>query len=164
MNNYKKEYYNIYSEFYSVNKYRELKVILHHGSNRLDHISRVSKVSFYLSKFLNLDYISCTRGSLLHDFFTLDDINKNKLNYNLYLKVHPVEALNNARSYFELNEIEEDIILSHMYPLTKPRPKYKESYIVCLSDKVVSFYEFFKFNIVFSLNKTVLLCARVFTI
>ena len=56
----KEEYYNIYSEFYNVNKYRELKSMAHHGNNRLDHINRVSKLSFKLSRALKLDYVSIT--------------------------------------------------------------------------------------------------------
>ena len=42
----KQIYYKLYSEFYNVNKYRELKSMAHHGNNRLDHINRVSKLSF----------------------------------------------------------------------------------------------------------------------
>ena len=53
----KKIYYDIYGEFYNVNKYRELKSIVHHGNNRLDHINRVAKLSFFVSKRLGLDYI-----------------------------------------------------------------------------------------------------------
>ena len=142
----KKEYYNIYSEFYNVNKYRELKSMTHHGNNRLDHINRVSKLSFYIAKGLKKDYVSCTRGAMLHDFFTSDDLTRNK-NYKNFLKSHPRIALNNSKEYFELNEIEEDIILTHMFPLVKGKPKYTESKIVCISDKLVSFYEFFRYQI-----------------
>ena len=70
----RKIYYDIYSEFYDVNKYRELKSMIHHGNNRLDNIHRVAQMSFYVSKCLNLDYVSCTRGAMMHDFFTTDDL------------------------------------------------------------------------------------------
>ena len=82
MNN-KKIYYDIYSEFNNVNKYRELKSMVHHGNNRLDHINRVAKMSFYLSKYLKLDYVSCTRGAMLHDFFTTDDLSRNNKKYKI---------------------------------------------------------------------------------
>ena len=141
-------YYKLYSEFYNVNKYRELKSMAHHGNNRLDHINRVSKMSFYISKGLKLDYVSCTRGALLHDFFTTDDIKRGKH----FLKEHPRIALNNSKEYFELNEIEEDIILSHMFPIVKGKPNYKESKVVCFSDKVVSIYEFFRYQLKLSVN------------
>ena len=49
MNYDKSLYYEIYSEFYSVNKFRKLKSIIHHGDNRLNHINRVAKMSFFVS-------------------------------------------------------------------------------------------------------------------
>ena len=78
-----------------MNKYRELKSIVHHGNNRLDHINRVAKLSFFVSKRLGLDYISCTRGAMMHDFFTLDDLSKKNKKYNDFLKEHPKIALDN---------------------------------------------------------------------
>ena len=54
----KSVYYDIYSEFYNVNKFRELKSIMHHGDNRLNHINRVAKLSFNVSKFLKCDTVS----------------------------------------------------------------------------------------------------------
>lgn len=159
----KELYYEIYSEFYSVNKFRELKNIIHHGNNRLNHINRVAKISFMLSRKLGLDYISCTRGAILHDFFTVDDINKRDCKMRYFLKHHSNEALINAKKYFEINEIESDIILSHMFPITKKRPIYKESIIVCLADKIVSIYEFFKYQLKFSANIYILFLINVFS-
>ena len=156
----KKIYYDIYSEFYNVNKYRELKSMVHHGNNRLDHINRVSKMSFYLSKILKLDYVSCTRGALLHDFFTIDDLSRDETKYRKFLKDHPRIALDNSKKYFDLNEVEEDIILTHMYPVVKGKPKYAESRVVCVSDKIVSLYEFFRYQINLSFNLILLLFIR----
>ena len=31
-------------------------------------------------------------------------------------------------NYFEINEVESDIILSHMYPITKDKPKYPHTH------------------------------------
>ena len=155
MNN-KEVYYNIYSEFYNVNKYRELKSMAHHGNNRLDHINRVSKLSFKIAKNLKLDYISCTRGALLHDFFTSDDIKRGKK----FLKEHPRIALKNSLEYFEINDIEEDIILNHMYPLVKGKPKCPEAKVVCFCDKVVSIYEFFRYQLKLSINLLLIIFMR----
>ena len=55
---------------------------------------------------------------------------------------HPKIAVANARKYFSLNDIEEDIIRKHMWPLTLVPPKYKESYIVSFADKYLSSKEF----------------------
>ncbi len=145
--NNKSIYYDIYSEFYNVNKFRELKSIMHHGDNRLNHINRVAKLSFLLSKKLGYDYISCTRGAMMHDFFTKSDIRKGDTKYSNFLKTHPNIALKNANNYFDINEIESNIITTHMYPITKEKPKYKESKIVCICDKLVSLYEFFRFEL-----------------
>lgn len=143
----KKIFYDIFSEFNQINKYRELKSIVHHGTNRLDHITRVSKVSFFISKKLGLDYISCTRGAMMHDFFTEDDMKRSDDKYKVFLKTHPMVALDNSKNYFKINNIEEDIILNHMYPISRNKPCYKESKIVCISDKLVSFYEFFRYSL-----------------
>ncbi len=158
----KKEYYNIYSEFYNVNKYRELKSMAHHGNNRLDHISRVSKLSFIISKGLKLDYVSCTRGAMLHDFFTSEDICRSKKykNFKVFLSQHPKIALENSKEYFEVNEIEEDIILNHMYPIGKGKPKYPESKVVCVSDKLVSIYEYFRYQLKLSVNLFILFLIK----
>ena len=153
-------YYNIYSEFYNVNKYRELKSVTHHGNNRLDHINRVSKMSFYFSKKLGLDYVSCTRGALLHDFFTVDDLSRSKKKYNDFLHEHPRISLENSKEYFDINEVEEDIILTHMFPIVKGKPKYAESKIVCICDKLVSFYEFFRYQVGFSINLILLFLIK----
>ena len=157
----KKLYYDIYSEFYNVNKYRELKSVVHHGNNRLDHINRVAKLSFVLSKKLGLDYISCTRGAMMHDFFTRDDLSRNDKKYKSFLKEHPKIALSNSTKYFEVNEIEKDVILTHMFPVVKGRPKYKESVIVSISDKLVSFYEFFKYELKLNLYIAAFLFLRI---
>ena len=154
----KEIYYNLYSEFYNVNKYRELKTMTHHATNRLDHIKRVSKLSFKLSKLLKLDYVSCTRGALLHDFFTKSDLRRK--DYKKFLKNHPKIALLNSKKYFNINEIEENIIISHMYPLSKEKPKYKESKVVCVADKLVSTYEFFRYQLKFSVNLLIIFLIR----
>ena len=154
-------YYDIYSEFYNVNKYRELKSVVHHGNNRLDHINRVSKMSFYVSKKCGLDYVSCTRGTLLHDFFTADDLSRSNGKYKDFLHNHPQISLDNSKQYFKLNDVEEDIILSHMFPIIKcSKPKYAESKVVCICDKIVSVYEFFRYKINLSINVLILLLIQ----
>ena len=154
-----KEYYDIYSEFYKINKYREMKSIIHHGNNRLAHINRVAKMSFYISKKLNLDYISCTRGAMMHDFFVKEDIAKKA--YKKYLKTHPLVAFDNSKKFFDVNTIEEDIIKTHMFPLTHVKPCYYESKIVCFCDKVVSIYEFLRFEIKLSANVFMLFMINI---
>ena len=47
--------------------------------------------------------------------------------------------------YDELNDLEKDVIVKHMWPLTIKFPKYKESYIVTFVDKYCATVEFFKY-------------------
>ena len=74
---------------------------------------------------------------------------KKKLNLEgLHAFVHPKIALKNASKLFLLNDKEKDIIVKHMWPVTFfSLPKYKESYIITLTDKLSalkSFYEYYK--------------------
>ena len=47
----------------------------------------------------------------------------------------------NARRDFQLGEIEQDVIQKHMFPLNLKPPKYKESALVCLADKLSALEE-----------------------
>ena len=55
---------------------------------------------------------------------------------------HPKEAWKNAKKIAELNEIEEDAILKHMWPLCRGIPKYKETIVVTFADKYCATAEF----------------------
>ena len=87
---------------------------------------------------------------ILHDLFLYDwRHSKKKLNLDgLHAFVHPKIALKNASKLFLLNDKEKDIIVKHMWPVTFfSLPKYKESYIITLTDKLSalkSFYEYYK--------------------
>ncbi len=144
------EYKRIKKEFDNIEEYRTMKGIFHHGTSRKDHMKRVALLSFYISSFLHLDYVSTTRGAFLHDFFTEEEVDKN--DYRHYLKSHPYVALDNSRKYFNINVKEEDIIKKHMYPLTLSLPKYKETVVVSISDKIVSVYECIRYEFSFSMS------------
>ena len=72
------------------------------------------------------------------------DHDKFKEKFKLYTHNHPKEALENAKKYFDVNALEEDIIISHMFPIDIKIPKYFESWVVSGVDKVVATYEFYK--------------------
>ena len=42
---------------------------------------------------------------------------------------------------FDLNKIEQDAILKHMWPLTPIPPRYKESFIITIADKYATYKE-----------------------
>ena len=134
-----KEFESIASEIINSDKYQSLKSENHHGLSRYDHSLRVARNTYRLSKRLNMDYISATRGALLHDYFTDLDY-RNTKGFKKY-SMHPVIALNNAIREYELNPVEENVIVSHMYPMGKTRPNCKESWLVTGVDKGVAIYE-----------------------
>ncbi len=126
-------------------KFQSLKNDPHHGLTRYDHVLRVAKNTYYVSKIFRMDYISATRGALLHDYFNDSDYNNTK-----GIKkgsIHPVIALNNARREYYLNKKEENIIISHMFPMGKVKPNCKESWLVTSVDKSVAVYECLRFKL-----------------
>ena len=107
---------------------------------------KVSYYSYKIAKSLKLDYRDVARGGLLHDFYTdkISECNKIKDKIKLFSTQHPKDAVNNAITYFDLSEKEINIIETHMFPVDYRIPKYAESWIVSLVDKVLSFGEFSK--------------------
>ncbi len=106
----------------------------HRNVSRLEHCIHVSYHSYLICKKWGLDYESAARGGFLHDFYFYDS-HTTKPEKGIHCFSHPVIALKNALEHFTLNEIEKDIIVKHMWPVTISRPKYKESYVVTLMDK-----------------------------
>ncbi len=120
--------------------------VQHMKGSRYKHCYEVAFYTYVLCKKLGLDYISATRGAMLHDFYFYDWRNKGvegQKRFHAYR--HPRIALHNANENFELNDVEKDIILKHMWPLTFPLPRFSESYIVTLVDKYCATREFFRF-------------------
>lgn len=116
--------------------------IQHSNIDCLEHSMTVSYMSYEACKRLGLDYRSAARGGLLHDLF-LYDWHTTRTKEGLHGFTHPYTALYNARKYYELNSIEEDIIVKHMWPLTLRLPRYKESVVVSMVDKYCSMAEIF---------------------
>ncbi|QNU67909.1 HD family phosphohydrolase [Ruminiclostridium herbifermentans] len=123
--------------------------IQHSNVTCLEHSIYVSYISFLVCKRLKLDYSSAARGGLLHDFF-LYDWHKAKQERGLHGFTHPYTALKNANENFNLNDLEKDIIVKHMWPLTIRLPKYKESFVVAFVDKYCALMEILKIG--FSTN------------
>lgn len=141
-----KKYLIIVDDILNCEEFAKMREVKHHDSNRLQHSLRVSYYSYKLAKKLHLDYVSVARGGLLHDFFNerTVDYKKTRDKIKLYTTNHPKMAVKNAKKYFEINNIEEDIIKSHMFPIDIKIPKFAESWVVSGVDKAVSIYEFSK--------------------
>lgn len=135
-------YTNIINDILDNDEFLKIKNYKHHGLSRLEHSLRVSYYSYLITKKLKLNYIAAARGGLLHDFFLNENLSERK--QKLSLIYHPYEALNYANSFFYLSDLEQDIIINHMFPtLPHKIPKYAESWIVSLVDKIVAIYEFY---------------------
>lgn len=119
---------------------------MHHGDvNCLEHCLNVSIMNYKLCKFLGMDYKSCARAGILHDFFLYDwHKRKSQKFFKKHGFLHSKISLENAKKYFILNDIEEDMILKHMWPLNIELPKYKETYIIIITDKIVCISEIIK--------------------
>lgn len=141
MKNEDEEYSSIIYSILQNDNFKKIEYIEHHGISRMTHSKRVSFYSYKICKILHLDYIAAARGGLLHDFFYSSEsrTKKDRL-YSTF--VHPRESVKNSSEYFSVNAKEKDIIESHMFPLYKSIPKYMESWIVSLVDKIVAIYEF----------------------
>lgn len=135
---YDKEYIDIIKPVLELKEFTKTKNITHHGITRYDHLIRVSYYSYKVTKILRLNYKETARAAVLHDFFLDKKDDDNKLTI---LKNHPNYALENARKYFELTNLEEDIIKTHMFPVTVQPPKYMEGIIVDLVDDFCGIYE-----------------------
>ncbi len=132
-------------------KYLKMHRYLQHGNTScLLHSIAVSYYSYRLCKFLKLKVHEkeLIRGGLLHDYYLYDWHQKYKptRNVGLHGRIHPKIALFNARKDFNVNYLEADIIEKHMFPLTFTPPRYKESVVVCIVDKICSVYEAFNKN------------------
>lgn len=117
--------------------------VQHSNITCLEHCIYVSYISYFVCRHLGLDYCSAARGGLLHDFF-LYDWHITKTENGLHGFTHPYTALRNANKSFDLTDLEKDIIVKHMWPLTIKLPKYKESFIVSFVDKYCAFMEIIK--------------------
>ena len=130
-------------EFINNEKYNELNNYIAHGrSTLLSHSINVAYLSYLkaIKKPNKYDIKSLVRGALLHDLYFYDWHKKG--HGRLHGFYHPKKAYNNAIKYFQVNKKEENIIKSHMFPLTLfIIPKYRESWLVQRMDKKATFLE-----------------------
>ncbi len=133
-----KEEFNELIKPYINDEFNKLKHINHHGITRYDHSLRVAYYTYMVTKILRFNYEEATIAALLHDFFT-DEVDDEMSLFKL--RRHPKHALNNACKYFYLTDLQKDIILTHMFPVTFTPPKYLESWVVDIVDDISAIYE-----------------------
>lgn len=137
-----REYLEIVKDIINNEKFQLLKFETHHfTNNRYEHCLNVSYLAYKIGKKFNLDYISLAKAGLFHDFYLDNELEGYSKNQKLIF--HPIKALENSLSLTHINKLEQDIILSHMYPFGNKKPIYKESYILDIIDDLVSIKERF---------------------
>ncbi len=130
-----------------------MKRFTQHGETTVfEHCVAVAKYSLLIAYSLEklfrieIDKDSLVRGALLHDYFLYDWHEKGQ-GRRFHGFTHPGVALKNADRDFDLNEIEKDIIVKHMFPLAPSLPSHRESFIVSLADKWCALAETFKIDV-----------------
>ena len=142
--------------------FRELDNELHHGISRFGHSYRVAEGVYKVTKKLHMNYKEATRAALLHDFYFNYQLEENGEVKNLV--EHPDIALLNASKYYELSDLQKNMIASHMFPLSKVLPKYKESFCITIVDKVVAIYEQHRFKVGMKLGVYLLFVFNMITL
>lgn len=138
-----KEYMQIVENILNNDEFLKRKEYKHHGEKSVyKHSLEVSYLSYKISKKLKLDYKDTAIGGLLHDFYYEDWhlVPKEKKLLKKHGFTHAKQALENTKTVFPqyINKKTQNIILRHMFPLNILPPKYLESWIVSISDKIVS--------------------------
>lgn len=138
------EFNDLIKDIIDNKKFNRLKKAPHHGINRYEHSYRVAKWTYKICRFLKMKRKNeTTRAALLHDFYEDKDLIGSSVSR---LGNHPEIALENSVNYYKLDTIQKDIIKSHMFPCTHTIPKYKESWLVSMVDKIVGTYEMLRFK------------------
>lgn len=139
------EYLSIVRDILFHKEVLKLRKYSHHAEvTRYEHSVNVSYLGFKMAKKLHLNAREVARAGLLHDFFfyEVDEYeNKTHSYFKSHAYTHGKVALKKARKFFELSKREEEMIESHMWPLTIIPPRYVESYVIGFVDKNVVFYE-----------------------
>ena len=152
-------FYDTIDDLLATDQVRSMSSVTQHVKDVtcLDHSIFVAYVTFRLCRFFHLRAILATRGALLHDMFLYDQ--HDSANYvGSHLVNHGFQACKNAARLYQtldtsLSDLERDIIIKHMWPVFPHMPKYTESYIVNLADKVCTIAELSHLYHAFSMKK-----------
>lgn len=124
-------------------RYAQTKLYYHHGNTTVyEHCINVAYLSCKIARKIRayVNYECLIRGSLLHDYYLYDWHVPSK-KHRLHGFRHPGIALKNAEQDYVLDEVEKNIILHHMFPLTIIPPITMEGWIVSVADKISAVLE-----------------------
>ena len=130
-------------------KYHETVSYCQHGNISVyRHCLSVAVLCLHIADCTGwkVDRTALVRGALLHDYFLYDWHDDAKW-HRLHGFTHAFRAMKNAQHDFGLNKVERNMIYCHMFPLNLTHlPVYKESWILCLADKVCGSIETTKYK------------------
>lgn len=139
-------YYDCVCDIIGCQQLQKLKSITHHVSTtRFQHCVNVSYYSYIVCRLFRLNARSAARAGLLHDLFFYDrkEYNLSKQKWQAsHSKHHSLLAASNASEITSITALEKDMIEKHMWPVTRPMPKYKETYVITVIDKYCAVLEF----------------------
>ena len=139
-------YYECVKDIIGCQQVQELRSITHHlSTTRFQHCVNVSYYTYVVCRKFNLNARSAARAGLLHDLFYYDrkQYNSEKTKGQAsHSENHAMLACANAAEITKISKLERDMIEKHMWPVTRPMPKYKETYIITIIDKYCAVLEF----------------------
>lgn len=143
------QYYSLVADLLESDVVNEMKQYTHHGNTTcFQHCLNVSYYNYKLCKFFSLNERAGARAGLLHDLFLYDwHTYVPPKGERLHGFTHAGKALENVRKNFYVTELECDIIEKHMFPLNiTALPKYRETLVIVLTDKVCGTMEVFAYR------------------
>ena len=139
------DYYRYVNDIIGCCELEELKNITHHiSTTRFQHCVNVSYHSYLICRKLGLNARSAARAGLLHDLFYYDrkEYNRSRSRGQLsHSAMHARIAAENAAALTRITPLEQDMIEKHMWPMTRPMPEYKETYVITVVDKYCAVLE-----------------------
>lgn len=129
------------------------KNYLHHAySTAYQHSIHVAEISLELIYLFSIKHISIEsviKAALLHDYYLYNWHDKTEKWHKPHAFKHPKIAEANAKRDFGLTKIESDAIKKHMWPLTFLPPLHKEGWIITFADKIATFREKFRDELIY---------------
>ena len=113
----------------------------HYETSCFDHCLEASYFCYKICKKFKLDYVSAARAAMVHDLFLYNWRERQPDRKGLHAFTHGKTSYENACKIMEVNDLQKDMIIKHMWPLTLKLPRYKETYILTLVDKYCALSE-----------------------